>query len=63
MDIEQVRHIVADMLERTGHGNNQFIDSVRTGAQDDGPFMRAAMAVRDAYHNIIFGSAGGEPDE
>jgi hypothetical protein len=49
MDVEEIRNIVADMLVKTGHGNQDFIDSVRGGGQDDGPFMRAAMAVRNAF--------------
>lgn len=47
LDIDDVRKAVADALERVGHGNNLFIQSVREGGQDDGPFMRGAFAVLD----------------
>jgi|GEM_PF-2715611 len=45
---EQIQDIVADALEEAGHGNTDFILSVREGRQNDGPFMRGALAVRDA---------------
>lgn len=45
---EQIQEIVAAALEETGHGNTDFIRSVREGRQNDGPFMRGALAVRDA---------------
>ena len=57
MDDEEVRRIVAEMLLETGHGNQLFVQSIREGGQDDGPFMRAAKAVRDAYHKMIFSTA------
>lgn len=47
LDIDDVRNAVADALERVGHGNELFIQSVREGGQDDGPFMRGAFAVLD----------------
>lgn len=49
MDIQEVRDTVADMLVEVGHGNLLFIDDIRTGNQDDGPFMRAALAVNDRW--------------
>lgn len=53
MDVEEVRNVVADMLVETGHGNEHFIQSVRDGGQDDGPFMRAAMAVRNKFLSYL----------
>lgn len=47
LDIDDIRNAVAQALERTGHGNIHFIQSVRDGGQDDGPFMRGAFAVLD----------------
>ena len=49
---EDVRSIVADALEAVGHGNAEFIRSVRNGQQDDGPFMRGGLAVRDALIDL-----------
>jgi hypothetical protein len=46
MDNAQIRDIVADMLQPF-HGNPEFIRQIRGGAQDDGPYMQAAYAVRD----------------
>ena len=46
MDNQQVRDIVADMLAHY-HGNPEFIRQIRSGAQDDGPYLQAAYAVRD----------------
>ncbi len=47
IDIDDVRNAVAQELEKVGHGNALFIQSVREGGQDDGPFMRGAFAVLD----------------
>ncbi|GAA0729810.1 hypothetical protein [Sphingomonas japonica] len=44
MTREQTRATVADDLERT-HDNQEFIRQVREGEQDDGPFMRGALAI------------------
>lgn len=46
MDDQQVRDIVADSVD-TRHGNKEFIRQIRSGEQDDGPFMVAGFAVRD----------------
>lgn len=43
----ELRNIVADHVART-HGNPAFIEQIRIGLQDDGPYMQAAFAVRDA---------------
>lgn len=48
MDNEQIRNIVADYVSLT-HGNEEFIRQIRVGDQDDGPWMRAAYAVRDWF--------------
>lgn len=42
--IEQVRAAVANALEEEGHGNPEFVRQVRVGEQDDGPYMRGALA-------------------
>lgn len=49
---EDVRSIVADALVAVGHGNAEFIRSLRNGQQDDGPFMRGGLAVRDALVDL-----------
>ena len=46
MGNEQIRAIVADHVAKT-HGNKEFIQQIRDGLQDDGPWMRAGYAVRD----------------
>lgn len=53
MTVEDVREIVADMLVNVGHGNPLFINSVREGGQDDGPYMQAALAVRDRVIEML----------
>lgn len=44
MTREEIRNIVADHVETT-HGNPEFIRQIRSGDQDDGPFMVGALAV------------------
>lgn len=44
MTLIELRNIVADRVEMT-HGNEEFIRQIRTGEQDDGPFMSGALAV------------------
>ena len=44
MTLIELRNIVADHVEMT-HGNVEFIRQIRTGEQDDGPFMSGALAV------------------
>lgn len=63
MTDEYVREVVADMLVETGHGNPQFISSVRAGGQDDGPYMRAALAVRDGLLKMAFPQQQEEPSD
>ena len=52
MDNETLRNVVADALEPK-HSNTEFIRQMRSGEQDDGPFMMAAFAVRDAYAAML----------
>lgn len=44
MTLNEIRNIVADRVEMT-HGNVEFIRQIRSGDQDDGPFMSGALAV------------------
>jgi hypothetical protein len=44
MILNELRNIVADRVEMT-HGNEEFIRQIRSGEQDDGPFMVGAVAV------------------
>ena len=44
MTLNELRNIVADRVEMT-HGNVEFIRQIRSGDQDDGPFMAGALAV------------------
>lgn len=46
MDNQQVRDIVANEVAKT-HGNLEFIRQISNGEQDDGPWMRSALAVRN----------------
>jgi hypothetical protein len=62
MTVDQVRTIVADMLVRVGHGNALFIQSMREGGQDDGPYMQAALAVRDQVVVMLAPTPEEEPD-
>ena len=45
MTCEEIRNSVADALTRIGHGNPDFVEAVRNGEHDDGPFMFGAFAV------------------
>ncbi len=62
MELDEVRCTVAQMLERTGHGNKDFIDEVRTGAHDDGPYMQAAIAMRDRFLQLLLPPAEADID-
>jgi hypothetical protein len=44
MTLTELRSVVADRVEMT-HGNPEFIRQIRSGDQDDGPFMSGALAV------------------
>lgn len=44
MTLIELRNTVADRVEMT-HGNEEFIRQIRSGDQDDGPFMSGALAV------------------
>ncbi|MCW2391926.1 hypothetical protein [Sphingobium sp. B11D3A] len=41
--IDDIRDAVAKALEERGHGNRQFLDEIRAGARDEGPFMFGAI--------------------
>ncbi|MHA6768082.1 hypothetical protein [Sphingobium ummariense] len=42
--IEDVRAAVADELEARGLSNLRFIEEIRAGERDDGPYMIGALA-------------------
>jgi hypothetical protein len=44
MTLIELRNVVADRVEML-HGNVEFIRQIRSGEQDDGPFMVGAGAV------------------
>ena len=44
MTLIELRNVVADHVQ-TKHGNAEFIRQIRSGEQDDGPFMMGALAV------------------
>ena len=44
MTLNELRNIVADRVEMT-HGNVEFIRQIRSGEQDDGPFIVGALAI------------------
>lgn len=45
MNIEDVRAAVAAELEARGLSNTRFIEEVRAGMRDDGPYMIGAVAL------------------
>ena len=44
LDLERLRHAVADELEERGLGNKRFIQEIRAGCRDDAPYMIGAIA-------------------
>lgn len=44
MTLMELRGVVADRVEMM-HGNAEFIRQIRSGDQDDGPFIVGALAV------------------
>lgn len=48
MTLQELRNTVADRVEMT-HGNPEFIRQIRSGDQDDGPFMSGALAVWSVF--------------
>jgi hypothetical protein len=44
MTLIELRGVVADRVEMM-HGNAEFIRQIRSGDQDDGPFITGALAV------------------
>lgn len=45
MDDAKLRQVVAEAVAMT-HGNPLFIEQIKAGDQDDGPYMQSARAVR-----------------
>ena len=48
MTLIELRGVVADHVEMT-HGNVEFIRQIRSGEQDDGPFITGALAVWSVF--------------
>lgn len=48
MEDSKLRAIVADAVGKV-HGNPIFVEQIRRGEQDDGPYMQSAFAVRDWF--------------
>jgi hypothetical protein len=44
MTLIELRNVVADHVQMK-HGNAEFIRQIRSGEQDDGPFITGALAV------------------
>ena len=42
--IKEIRHAVAKALETRGLDNREFLRQIRSGEQDDGPYMTGALA-------------------
>ena len=50
MTKQEIRELLADTLQ---HENKDFLDSIRRGEQDDGPFMTGALIVAAAMQNGV----------
>ena len=48
MDDAKLREVVAEAVAMT-HGNPLFIEQIKAGEQDDGPYMQSASAVRAGF--------------
>jgi hypothetical protein len=48
MTLIELRGVVADRVEMM-HGNAEFIRQIRSGDQDDGPFITGALAVWSVF--------------
>jgi len=48
MTLAELRNVVADRVEML-HGNAEFIRQIRSGEQDDGPFMVGALAIWSVF--------------
>ena len=61
MTTQDVRDLLADSLP---HENKDFLQSIREGGQDDGPFMQGAQLVY-AYimKNHVVCTIDGAPDD
>lgn len=44
MSIQDIRNAVAQALEVRGLDNREFLRQIRSGEQDDGPYMTGALA-------------------
>ena len=52
MTLIELRSIVADHVQMT-HGNVEFIRQIRDGEQDDGPFIKGALAVWAKFMEVL----------
>jgi hypothetical protein len=48
MTLIELRGVVADRVEMM-HGNAEFIRQIRSGDQDDGPFITGALAIWSVF--------------
>ena len=61
MNTQNVRDLLADSLP---HENTMFLESIREGGQDDGPFMQGALLVfHHIFSNYAVMSIDGAPDD
>lgn len=56
MDDTMLRNVVATAVAQN-HGNTVFIEQIKSGEQDDGPYMSAAYAVREWFLNQLMPAA------
>lgn len=49
--ITEIRDAVAKALERRGLDNREFLRQIRSGEQDDGPYMTGALACAEMLAN------------
>ena len=61
MENSKLREIVADAVGKV-HGNPHFVQQIRNGDQDDGPYMQSAFAVRDWFLNELLPKPEEEVD-
>ncbi|WP_395331824.1 hypothetical protein WBP06_03305 [Novosphingobium sp. BL-8H] len=51
--IDIIRDAVAKALEQRGLENREFLRQIRSGEQDDGPYMTGAFAAAEAIRNRL----------
>lgn len=51
--LEFIREAVAHALEQRGLHNPEFLRQIRSGEQDDGPYMTGALAAAEAIRNRL----------